>query len=194
MSDVERVLDGYGISALMHGWMYRDLGRWDRLRQLFHPNATIEVSWFSGGIDEFLDRSRGMARSAFRNKHLIGEPVLDVVGDRAFAMTNIVVVSENREVGLGCDSHARFLDRVERRDGAWRILHRAVSYDMATFTFPFGLAEIDAAAVDRHPREYAALGYVLERSGFRIERAMPTRGSAAEETIRKRSEEWLGGQ
>lgn len=191
MTNPTHAQDQSDIAALLQGWLYRDTNQWDRLEALFHPDATLEVSWFQGGISEFLDASKGMAVSPFRNKHMISVPVTEVVGDRAYAETNIVVLSEHGELGLGCASHARLLDRIERRDGVWRILQRSASYDMAMFTFPFGIVDIDQAEVRKHPREYAALGYVLERCGYSITRPMATRGSAAEAEIRDSARAWL---
>ncbi|WP_242486717.1 hypothetical protein [Pseudomonas sp. TH49] len=48
---------------------------------------------------------------------------------------------------------------------------------MGGFTFPQGLVEIDQDAVARYPREYAPLAYLLEKSGFPLNREFATRGS-----------------
>jgi hypothetical protein len=39
--------DRQSISDLMTGWI-RDPAEWDQLRELFHPDGTIEISWFEG--------------------------------------------------------------------------------------------------------------------------------------------------
>jgi hypothetical protein len=33
--------DRLDIANLMTGWIHRDNGEWDRLRELFHPEATL---------------------------------------------------------------------------------------------------------------------------------------------------------
>lgn len=43
-----RTQDRAAITDLMTGWIHRDLGEWDQRRDLFHPGATIEVTWFDG--------------------------------------------------------------------------------------------------------------------------------------------------
>ena len=49
--------DRQDIAELMTGWIHRDLGEWDRLRELFHPDAQIEITWFEGPASDFVDAS-----------------------------------------------------------------------------------------------------------------------------------------
>ncbi len=48
---------------------------------------------------------------------------------------------------------------------------------MGTFTFPLGPVEIDPSVALAYPREYAALAYLLQQSGFPLGRIFATRGS-----------------
>lgn len=187
--------DRQAIADLMTGWMHRDLAEWDALRNLFHPDGRIEVVWFDGLDAEFVDASAAMGASDFRTKHVIASPMVRFSADglRAVSETNAIIVGENARLGLGCNEHNRFLDRLERRDGTWRILDRRCVYDSGTFTFPIGFVEIDTAALARHPREYAPLAYLLEASGFPIERRLATRGSDLERTLKRAATDWLGG-
>ena len=185
------IADRLDIADLMTGWMYRDLGDWDRLRTLFHPDGVIEVTWFEGKFSDFVDASMRMGASDIRTKHLITPPVVTIAGDRAIAETNSVVVGENIALKLGCNAHTRFYDLVEKRDGVWKIAKRHCIYDMATFTFPHGIVDIDTATVAKYPREYAPLAYLLDRSGFPVKRIFPTRGGDQEKTIRAFATKWL---
>ena len=47
----------------------------DALRELFHPDGTIEVTWFEGLASEFVDGSIKMGASDARTKHLIAPPM-----------------------------------------------------------------------------------------------------------------------
>ena len=47
--------DRQSIADLMIGWIHRDLAEWDKLRALFHPDGTIEISWFEGLASDFVD-------------------------------------------------------------------------------------------------------------------------------------------
>ncbi|MFB7421024.1 hypothetical protein ACFC1L_41400 [Streptomyces sp. NPDC056210] len=65
-------------------------------------------------------------------------------------------------------------------------------YDFATFTFPAGIVEIDPEVMARYPREYGALAYVLDQSGFPVQRTFATQGSDLERDITNSAFAWLG--
>ncbi|NDZ80851.1 nuclear transport factor 2 family protein [Streptomyces sp. SID10853] len=187
-----RVEDRSAIAELMTGWLHRDLGEWDQLRELFHPDGTIEITWFEGPAGEFVDASARMGRSDLRSKHVIGGPSITFNGDRALVETNALLIAENVALDLACTAHNRFWDRVERREGDWRIVHRASVYDMSSFNFLAKVPDIDESAFRRHPRAYAALAYVLEKSGFPVDREFPTRGGELEAAMKAAGRAWLG--
>jgi hypothetical protein len=186
-----RIEDRLAIADLMTGWMHRDLGEWDQLGGLFHHDGTIEITWFEGLAGEFVAASRKMGASALRTKHLIASPVITFDGDKALVETNAMIVGENTELNLGCSAHNRFWDRVEKRDGVWGIVHRQSVYDMAQFAFPVGIVDIDQDTVAKYPREYAALAYLLDKSGFPVTRVFPTKGSELEGDMKDAGRTWL---
>jgi hypothetical protein len=98
---------------------------------------------------------------------------------------------EHAVLRVGCEGHIRFQDRVENRGHAWKILDRQAIYDMATFTFPTGVVEIDKLTVQKCPREYAPLAYLLEKSGLSVNRVYPTKGRDLEKTIKVKGQTWL---
>ena len=183
--------DRLSISDLITGWIHRDLGEWDLLRQLFHPDGTIEVSWFEGLFADFIEGSVRMGASDLRTKHLIATPVVTFNGDRAIVETNAMIVGENVKLQLGCAVHNRFYDFAEKRDGIWKLCRRQTVYDMGKFTFPAGLREVDQEIVSRYPREYAALAYLAEKSGFPVRRVFATRGSTLEKSMKAEGSAWL---
>ena len=183
--------DRQSIADLMTGWIHRDLAEWDQLRELFHPDGTIEITWFEGRASDFVDASMRMGRSDLRTKHFVGAPVLTFKAHKALAETNAAVIAENARLNLGCSTHARFYDQLEKRHGVWKIVKRQSIYDFGYFTFPQGVVEIDRELVGKYPREYAALGYLLEKSGFPVRRVFATRGSDLEKTMKADSHAWL---
>jgi SnoaL-like domain len=183
--------DRQSIADLMTGWIHRDLAEWDKLRDLFHPDGTIEISWFEGLASDFVEGSRRMGQSDIQTKHFIAAPLVTFNGNKAIAETNAVVIGENVRLDLGCSAHARFYDRVEKRGGVWKIAKRQGIYDFAYFNFPQGVVEIDRALVKKYPREYAALAYCLEKSGFPVKRVFATKGSDLEKTMKAKSQAWL---
>jgi hypothetical protein len=196
-NEQEKTMQAYlearlSIADLMTGWIYRDLGEWDRLRGLFHPDATIEITWFEGKATDFIDASMRMGASDLRTKHVVASPVVSFNGNKAVVETNAIIVGENVSLGVGCNQHSRFYDLVEKRDGAWKLVRRQCIYDMGAFTYPRGVIELDAGAIERHPREYASLAYLLEKSGFPVTRVFATKGSEQEAAMKSAARAWLG--
>lgn len=185
--------DRQQLNDLMNGWMHRDLGEWDQLRNLFHSDGTIEITWFEGLGSDFVDGSIRMGASDVRTKHLIAAPVItfNASGSKAILETNAMIIAENVKLNVGCECHNRFYDMAEKRDGVWRLFRRQSIYDMGTFTFPLGLVEIDQMVVSKYPREYATLAYVLEKSGFPMQRVFATRGSELEQSMKRDGQKWL---
>jgi hypothetical protein len=183
--------DRQSIADLMTGWIHRDLAEWDKLRALFHPDGTIEISWFEGLASDFVEGSRRMGQSDVRTKHFISAPLVTFKGNKAIVETNAVVIAENVRLDLGVSAHARFYDQVEKRGGVWKIANRQGIYDFAYFNFPQGVVEIDRELLKKYPREYAALGYALEKSGFPVKRVFATKGSDLEKTMKANGQAWL---
>ncbi len=182
------------IARLMTGWLYRDTGDWDSLRGLFHPDARISVTWFTGLAHDFVDASRRMGRSDFRTKHISAAPLItfSASGRCAVTETNTVVVGENAGLGLGCVAHNRFLDRVEQRAGRWAIVDRESIYDFSSFTFPRGIpVSMDQDAIATFPIEYAALAYLLEASGFPVRGTFAVKNSDSERHLKQTASAWL---
>lgn len=189
------VQDRAEIADLMTGWMYRDTGEWDALLGLFHEDAQLEITWFTGTPADFVAGSRRMGSSDLDTKHLIATPVIRFSqdGDRAVSETNAVIVAEHRPLGLGCQAHSRFVDRLERRDDVWRIADRRAVYDFASFTFPRGIVDIDAELADSFPSPYAALAYLLVTAGFPVDKVFATKGDDREREIKDAAAAWLRG-
>jgi len=173
--------------------MHRDLGEWEQLRDLFHPDGTIEITRFEGLASDFVAGSMRMGKSDLRTKHLIAAPAItfSASGSKPILETNAMIIAENVKLNVGCECHNRFYDMAEKRDGVWRLVRRQSIYDMGTFTFPLGLVEIDPAVVAKYPREYATLAYLLEKSGFPLQRVYATRGSELEQKIKHDAKQWL---
>lgn len=105
--------------------------------QPFHPDGTIEITWFEGLASDFVEGSIRMGASDVRTKHLIGTPVVtfNANATRAIVETNAMIIAEHVKLNLGCIGHNRFYDMAEKRDGVWKLFHRQSIYDMASFTF-----------------------------------------------------------
>lgn len=101
----------------------RDLGRWARMRECFHPDSIVRLSWFSGTGPDFVERSIDMAHRGVLATHRLGPVGVRLNGERAVASlaATIDIPGTLGGVDVFLSSHARFLYRAERRDGRWRL-------------------------------------------------------------------------
>lgn len=188
-ANTDRTEDRSLIATLMTGFIHRDLGEWDRLGELFHPEAMVHIMWFNGAAADFVAASSHMGKTDLSSKHVIANPLIHFSGRRAVTETNAITVTENTALGAVCTSHIRFVDRVEERDESWRILERRSVYDMSFFDVP--PTDLAPASLKCHPHEYAALAHLLTLSGFAIEGTYPTRGSEVERQTKEDNNSWL---
>src|SRR5581483_9837153 len=158
----------YACSELIQAWgHYRDQRRWSELLSTFHPDGTIHVSWFRGPFTEFVEKSMRGGPS----KHLISPSVVRVAGDRALAETNIVILVRQEIEGVLTDmtSRARFLDRLECRQGAWKILERAAIYEQDRIDPVTPSEEFDrlmqSASSAQYPQAYRYMAFRIVAAG-----------------------------
>lgn len=71
------------------------------------------------------------------------------------------------------------------------LVKRQSIYDMGSFTYSRGVVDIESEAFEKYPREYAALAYLLEKSGFPVRRIFATRGSELEKAMKTEARRWL---
>jgi hypothetical protein len=181
------------IGGLIDGWIFRDTARWEELREIFHPDGTIEIGWFKGLFSDFVNASAKMhAGSAIRSRHTVAQPRLAIRNDRATAETNAILCGVNDKLRLGFTVYSRYLDLVERRGGVWKISMRSNVFDLAFFSYSGGPVEVDQRKLASHPAEYAPMAYVLEASGYPVTGEKAVRGSELEAGILQQGREWLG--
>lgn len=148
----------------------RDLGRWKRMEDCFHPDARIRLSWIDGSAEEFVRGSKDMAARGMKATHRVSPPVVRVCGDRALASLSAIIdipaVVGGVEAHLS--SYARFLFRTERRDGRWRIAFFDAIYarDELVPAIPGQIIHITDAALTSYRRSYRMLCYLLGLTGY----------------------------
>jgi hypothetical protein len=129
---MDHLADKHACAELIQLWgLYRDQGKWPELLATFSADGQIAVSWFSGAFTQFVDLCRQGFEAGQRSKHHIFPSIVRCGGDRALAETNIVILVRQNIAGVLTDmtSYARFLDRMERAEGAWRIVERTAIYE-----------------------------------------------------------------
>ena len=190
--------DKYECAELIQSWgLYRDQGKWPELLATFVPEGQIAISWFSGSFAEFVDRCRKSFDAGQRSKHHIFPSVVRVSGERAVAETNIVIFVRQKIDGVLVDmtSHARFLDRLERRDGRWAIVERTAIYerdrlDPVEPSEAFGKL-FTATDLSVYPEAYRYMAARLVAAGRELAPVVYRDGSPHTDQLYKRYDAWL---
>ena len=175
------VLDAADVSAVTQLVLTeresRDLGRWDQMRDCFHEDSLVRLSWFSGTGKDFVTGSIDMARRGVLAKHRLGPVLVRLSGDRAVASLSgiIDIPAVVHGIAVQLSSHARFLFRAERRAGQWRLRGFDAIYmrDEFTTAVPGRALPITDAELAGFRPAYRMLSYLLTSEGYRVNPDLP---------------------
>ncbi|MDB5550379.1 MAG: hypothetical protein JWL86_363 [Rhizobium sp.] len=190
-------LDRQEIAAVITDWaLCRDTGRWDRLRSLYAPGATMQTTWFDGPAEEFIDRSVTSFGGKVRAQHSIGVSTIDVEGDRATAETRVVLLIRTPldAVMVDVTCYGRFYDFFVRVDEAWRIQKRIPVYekDCINAVDPTVTLKLDRDLLETFAEGYRHLAYVQAQGGATMPQGLIEPQSEAERLLYEDGVSWLG--
>lgn len=154
----------------------RDLGDWDEMERLYWPGASVRVTWFAGTSEEFIAMSRERAKGG-SGMHTINPARLSVVGDRAWVESPGQILIRPRLDGVECDLTAwcRFLCRLERRSGQWRLAGFDSIYikDRIDPVTPGAMVDLDPELLAGARVSYRHLTYLNRKSGYLVSDDLP---------------------
>lgn len=110
----------------------RGVDRFDRdmIRSAFHPDCIDEHGKFVGTPDEFVDWALDMhERAQLSHQHCLLNHTCDLDGDTAHCETYFMFTAMNRKGKPLTIGGGRYIDRLEKRDGDWRIAARVTLRD-----------------------------------------------------------------
>lgn len=187
-------------AELVQAWGFaRDQGKWDDLTATFHPGGEIAVSWFRGPYPEFVAHCRRNFGKGSEAKHLLWPARIAVNGARATAETSVAILVRQTIEGIVVDltSNGRFLDRLERRDGVWRMVERAALYEKDRLDPVEPSPKFDAlmAGADAHkyPAPYRYMAYRVHAAGRTLAEPVHYDGRPETEALKARYAAWLAG-
>jgi hypothetical protein len=192
------LLDRLAIRELIENWaMWRDIGRWDDFRALWHDDGVMMATWFQGGVDEFVRLSQaGFARGA-RTSHVLGGISIDLKGKRAIAQTKMQISQRGPIEDVICDviCSGRFYDFLEKRKGRWGLVLRQPIYerDRIAPLDPAATLRLDRDLLARFPEGYRHLAYMQSKNGQTVKTDMPGLQGPELEALYRRGEAWLKG-
>lgn len=142
----------------------RAVDRLDRelLLSVYHPDAVDDHGVFVGGPEEFADWVIPLHTAThLSHQHCQFNCTVDLDGDTAHAETYYMFVGLNRQGTPLAMSGGRYLDRLEKRDGAWKIAARVCVRDwapLASVPEVLDQAALTVVALDARTREMMRSG------------------------------------
>jgi hypothetical protein len=133
----------------------RGMDRFDRelFLSAFHSDAVIAAGPFVGGPGELYDwASKLHEHGQVATHHNLLNHTCDIDGDVAHTETYYMFVGRNRDESNWI-AGGRYIDRLERRDGAWKIALRTNSIEWSGIvpTLPIPFAQVPDINVNGAP-------------------------------------------
>lgn len=163
---LQRLLDKDEIRDLMARYCRGvDRADWDAVRATYHVDAHDDHGDYKGDIDGFIAFAKSRTGGATQVMHFLGECLIEFAGpDLAVAETyfhtaHTLGAEAQKQYGTApggsvqLSQYGRYVDRVERRDGVWRVASRIVVFESTrVFTNPVPPLKADWAG-QRRDRE-----------------------------------------
>lgn len=187
------------IAQQVAAWgILRDAGRWGPLRDIWTEDGTIEVTWFKGTADEFIDASKELTDNPNRrpfNQHLFCGAVIDVNGDHAVSEARGEVIIRLPCHGVMCDltSLVRFYDFFVKTPAGWKMKKRVGIFDKDMIA-PMNYGEelkIDIERLNSFPPAYRHIAYCLSQMGIEMNMHLPAPNSPAQDALYAEGAAWL---
>ncbi len=97
----------------------------------YWPDSKTDYGVFAGNFDEYLAWVVPGSPAIPVTQHVLGQSVIELKGETALVETHVLAYhrintgQEERDTAIG----GRYLDRMEKRAGEWRIAQRTMLYD-----------------------------------------------------------------
>lgn len=153
MADREEIRD-----VIYHYVHAVDRRRWDIMERVFHEDAVFKFGPVAGNWRDFVEQARAIIDPTLSTHHQLGNCLIafDESGEAADTETYMTAmhiippgypvpdVFPDRGENYSAVIAGRYVDRFEKRDGEWRIIHRTGLYDWREFR---SIGEADLASV-----------------------------------------------
>lgn len=100
---------------------------WKAAREAYHDDAFDDHGFFKGPPDAFLAHIAKLHEQQDHSMHFNTNVLIEFQArDRAFVETYVLVLQRFRHQRV--TASARYLDRFEKRNGEWRVVHRTLVF------------------------------------------------------------------
>lgn len=146
----------------------RDAAQWDDMAACWHPQSTVDVSWYQGDGAGFVAASRRNAASGRVSLHQLAPTIVRMSSGRAIAETPCELLSfvPVEHIDMCMTGVVRLLWRAQRLDRRWLIAGLRIIYirDYLLPCNPGRVPPIDQAELAGYRASYRFLSYILARS------------------------------
>jgi hypothetical protein len=124
-----------------------DRADWQAVRETYHADAHDDHGDYKGGVDGFIEFAQTRTGGAPQCMHFLGQCLIEFAGPDAaivetyFFTAHTLGPKAQKEYGTSgsgpvqLSSYGRYVDRMERRSGVWKIARRIVVFEAnRTFT------------------------------------------------------------
>jgi ketosteroid isomerase-like protein len=132
--ELQRLLDEAAIKRV-HLDYCRGVDRrdWELVRSCYHPDAVDHHGPYSGGVDGFIEWALQFSDDVASTTHFVGNQTVDIDGDvawhEAYCRAYHRITATDAAPAFDWIVNLRYLDRMERREGEWKIVDRLVVHD-----------------------------------------------------------------
>lgn len=187
------LLERFQIQEIVEFERYtRDYELWDEMKKLFTIDSLVNITWFSGTGEQFVEHSKKMMGA----KHKIHNTIVTVHGNRAVA--EIIASIKSREkihdIELDLSSEVRLLYGLEKSADQWKIHSLDCIYENDSLlpSSPVDDFKIDSQELCGFRESYKFLSFVLAGKGLNVNQHLP--GSDNPDSVHglyKNIESWL---
>jgi hypothetical protein len=174
---VEQIEKATIVDVIVSERIARDARRWDEMASYYHPDSSVEVSWFKGTGAQFVEQTKKNVRPDAMNFHQLSPPSVTLTGDRAIIDMPCVLLSFSQLDGVDVNQigHAHLLWRARRMDRKWLIAGLRSYYvrDSLIACNPTRTPKLDEVKLAGFRQSYRYLSYILDSLGGRVRDDLP---------------------
>lgn len=186
------------LRELVQNWyIWRDMGDFERLRTIWHPDGKMAASWREGPFEDFIQANIKGWNTSLSILHQPGCSSIEVNGDRAVSITKMIISQRADIHGVLCDVNclARHHDLWEKRNGRWGLMMKDTIFDKDRID-PVNSGEkvvLDEKLLRSFPEGYQYLGYLQTTIGYKVNNQKATLKGEVVEKMYARGRAWLAG-
>jgi ketosteroid isomerase-like protein len=102
---------------------------WAQLEKVYHPDAIANHGDFAGSREELIAWLDRMFAGLQAHTHHVTNHICEIDGDTAHCESYAIFMTQRIDGPTVTIGGARYIDRVERRNGAWKIALRRITLE-----------------------------------------------------------------